>query len=167
MEGVSGAEEEARERIIKLINESRTKIQKRYKSIKIAFNLTRLMQLFLVKEGYKGLGWNFEKDLCAIFGGMFLRKKEKSGFEKSLGYLNLIVRWVKSRELEGFHLISMIVTIIDPPPLFSLFPDAGNSHRSNFIVYPEKYLDYCNPSTQKAMKPWKQREPSLTILLKA
>ena len=92
MEGVSGADE-AREKIVQLIDQSRAKTQKRYKSIRVAFNLTRLMQLFFVKEGYKGLGWNLENDLCAIFSGMFLKRKEKSsGLERSLGYLNLILR---------------------------------------------------------------------------
>jgi hypothetical protein len=57
MEGVSSADE-AKEKIISFIDESRSKIEKQYKSIKVSFNVTRLMQLFLVKEGYKGLGWN-------------------------------------------------------------------------------------------------------------
>ncbi|KAJ2923140.1 hypothetical protein H1R20_g13954, partial [Candolleomyces eurysporus] len=50
MEGISGADA-AKEKIIELIDESRSKIQKRYKSMRIAFNLTRLMQLFFVREG--------------------------------------------------------------------------------------------------------------------
>jgi hypothetical protein len=92
MESVSGADE-ANEKIVPIINDLRTKIEKRYKSIKVAFNLTHLMQLFFVKEGYKGLGWNLENDICAIFGGMFLKRKEKSGaLERSLGHLKSIVK---------------------------------------------------------------------------
>jgi origin recognition complex subunit 3 len=92
MEGISGADE-AKEKIVSIVDDSRTKIEQQYKSVKVAFNLTRLMQLFFVKEGYKGLGWNLENDLCAIFGGMFLKRKEKSGaLERSLGHLKLIVK---------------------------------------------------------------------------
>ncbi|RXW15562.1 hypothetical protein EST38_g10288 [Candolleomyces aberdarensis] len=114
MDGISGADA-AKEKIVELIDESRSKIQKRYKTIRIAFNLTRLMQLFFVGEGYKGLGWNLENDLCAIFGGMFLKRKEKSsGLERSLGYLSLILKKLNTDQLRRLsHEIHEFLRLID------------------------------------------------------
>ncbi|KAJ2915754.1 hypothetical protein MD484_g4658, partial [Candolleomyces efflorescens] len=115
LEGVSGADE-AKGRIISIIDESRTNVEKQYKSIKIAFNLMRLMQLFFVKEGYKGLGWNLENDLCAIFGGMFLKRKEKSGaLERSLNHLSLIVKKLNPDQLRRvLQDIRKFLASIDP-----------------------------------------------------
>lgn len=55
------------ENVVEAINKSRARVHEQYKRIRIAFNLARLIQLFLVGEGYRGLNWDLEKDLCGIF----------------------------------------------------------------------------------------------------